>query len=73
MAKTTIPAQTIVTCDFCGTKLHEGNWHDRAVIEMRVAARDLAQIEVGEKVSRFDACDRCNRQLTEAIEALRLR
>lgn len=65
-----IPAQTIKSCDECGTVMNKTTAIRDASLQLAKNTLDLNNQPVGRNTQSFDLCDTCFSKLITTIQAL---
>ena len=69
MSTTTIPAQTIKTCDCCGVTMTTQNSRQEGQLTLNAHALDMHGHACADATRKLDLCDSCLYKVGKAIDA----
>lgn len=69
MSTKTIPAQTIKTCDCCGTTINRNNSRQEGGLTLKAHALDMQGAACADATRNLDLCDSCLYAVGKAIDA----
>lgn len=68
MSTKTIPAQTIKTCDSCGTVMTSKNSRQAGLLKLRLHVLDMQGSACADGSRELDLCDECLYHVTKSID-----